>query len=305
MRQSRLFTAALSTALGASALAVLALAVWTLPETIQRRGLEARVLHDLGSEDLSRDLSALGYDLEAIRQGKTTVPRVYVTSLPKDLPQLSDFTLVKSLYLRSLLPLILMANRELAQRRKRIQTLIITHGTLEAMPTGERAWILRQMDLYGVEDFAALPRHIDGLPPGLVLAQAIQESGWGRSRFAQDGNAQFGQRRWGRDRLPSSEQPRDLGVDAGLGVRAFPDLMASVRSYMHNINSHPAYAGFRTERARQRAAGQGQIDSTTLLPGLSAYSEQGAGYLKRLGAVMADNRLAALDRARLAVLAPR
>ncbi len=228
-----------------------------------------------------------------------------MTSLPTDLPQLSDLALVKSLYLRSLLPLILMANRELAEIRARVQAQIATYGTLEAVPADERAWALRQMDHYGVDGYAALPRHIEGLPPGLALAQAIQESGWGRSRFAQDGNSQFGQRRWGRGRLPLSQQPRGLDADAGFGVRSFPDLMASVRSYMHNINSHPAYTGFRAERARQRAAGQGQIDSATLLPGLLAYSEQGAGYLKRLRAVMEDNRLAALDRARLAVLAPR
>lgn len=262
------------------------------------------MLHSLGSAELSHDLSALGFNLEAIRQGEATVPRVYVTSLPRDLPQLSDFALAKSLYLRSMLPLVLMANQELAQKRGRVETLIAMHGTLEAAPAFEGAWARRQLDLYGAEDLAALPQHIDGLPPGLVLAQAIQESGWGRSRFAQDGNSQFGQRRWGRNRLPPGQQPRDLGTNADFVVRAFPDLMASVRSYMHNVNSHPAYAGLRAERARQRASGQAKIESAALLPGLSAYSEQGAEYLKRLGAVMADNRLAALDRARLAVLAP-
>ena len=41
MTQSRLLVAAFGIGLGALATAVLALAVWTLPENIQRRGLEA------------------------------------------------------------------------------------------------------------------------------------------------------------------------------------------------------------------------------------------------------------------------
>lgn len=34
---------------------------------------------------------------------------------------------------------------------------------------------------------------MDILPPSLALAQAAEESGWGTSRFAREGNALFGQ----------------------------------------------------------------------------------------------------------------
>lgn len=38
-----------------------------------------------------------------------------------------------------------------------------------------------------------------GLPPSLVLAQTAEESGWGASRFAVEGNALFGLWTWGDD----------------------------------------------------------------------------------------------------------
>ena len=37
---------------------------------------------------------------------------------------------------------------------------------------------------------------MDIIPPSLALAQSAEESGWGTSRFAQEGNALFGQRVW-------------------------------------------------------------------------------------------------------------
>jgi hypothetical protein len=49
-------------------------------------------------------------------------------------------------------------------------------------------------DLDDDEAVAALVRRIDEIPESLVLAQAVKESGWGRSRFAIAGNANFGQR---------------------------------------------------------------------------------------------------------------
>ena len=40
---------------------------------------------------------------------------------------------------------------------------------------------------------------INTIPISLILAQSIIESGWGASRFAQEGNALFGQWTWKND----------------------------------------------------------------------------------------------------------
>ena len=67
-----------------------------------------------------------------------------------------------------------------------------------------RAWVERLADRYAVRGTlehpgrrAVLMRRVDVVPPALAVAQAAIESGWGTSRFAQQGNALFGQWTWG------------------------------------------------------------------------------------------------------------
>ena len=79
------------------------------------------------------------------------------------------------------------------------------------------------------------------VPVSLALAQAVIESGWGQSRFAAEGNALFGQWVWNDDMGIKARQ----ASDSRASVRAFPDLQASVRAYMLNLNSFYAYEGFR------------------------------------------------------------
>ena len=80
------------------------------------------------------------------------------------------------------------------------------------------------------------------------------------------------------------------------------NLMGAVRSYMHNLNTHPAYASLRAARARQRAAGQ-SVDGYVLAGTLLGYSERGEAYVDQLRGLMRVNGLAALERARLSTAA--
>ena len=69
------------------------------------------------SASLRLRFERLGYTLEAIRSGKSNVPRVYLTELPHDLSQLTSVKERKELFLLSLLPLILKVNERLATDR--------------------------------------------------------------------------------------------------------------------------------------------------------------------------------------------
>ena len=46
---------------------------------------------------------------------------------------------------------------------------------------------------------------MDEIPVSLAIAQAAKETGWGTSRFAQEGNALFGQWTWSGEGL----KPKD------------------------------------------------------------------------------------------------
>ena len=78
----------------------------------------------------------------------------------------------------------------------------------------------------------------------MMLAQAIVESGWGGSRFAQKGNALFGQWTWDKKKGISP-----TGIDRpSFAVKSFKNLQDSVDAYILNLNTHPAYSKLRNYR---------------------------------------------------------
>lgn len=137
-----------------------------------------------------------------------------------------------------------------------------------------------------------LMRRVDVVPMSLILAQAANESAWGTSRFAREGNNIFGQ--WCFDEgcgLVPERRPSDASHE----VRAFGSVQGSVRAYLRNLNTHPSYAEMREMRADMRAEGR-PLDSIVLARGLTRYSERGMAYVSELQDIIRVNRLNALDR---------
>ena len=85
------------------------------------------------------------------------------------------------------------------------------------------------------------------IPRELIIAQAAIETGWGKSRFANEANNLFGIRTWDKDDnwllpIPWTEWP-------GWGVKVFETKCDSVAYYIKIINEVYAYAEFREVRA--------------------------------------------------------
>lgn len=232
-------------------------------------------------------------------EGGLGVPRLAVTALPRDMARIDDAELRKALFLRTLLPLVLQANRELRRARSKVMAALDAQGHARLAAT-DALWLEAVAHWYGAVpgDAADLLSRIDALPPSLVLAQAAQESGWGTSRFALRANALFGQRSWGEAAVGLA--PAEAGRD-DFKVRAFPDLMSAVRAYLHNLNSHPAYQALRDRRARARALGV-PLHALDLVRGLENYSEEGSAYVAALSELIRSNRLQTLDELRLRAL---
>jgi Bax protein len=84
------------------------------------------------------------------------------------------------------------------------------------------------------------------IPRELIIAQAALETGWGKSRFANEGNNLFGIRTWNKDEkyllpIPWTEWP-------GWGVKVFETKCQSVAAYIDIINEVFAYEEFREVR---------------------------------------------------------
>ena len=135
---------------------------------------------------------------------------------------------------------------------------------------------------------------MDEIPVSLALAQAAKETGWGTSRFAQEGNALFGQWTWSGEGL----KPKEAEKDEGHKVMKFNILQASVRAYQRNLNTHSSYRDFRLARAQLRDLGK-SLDSIILSEHLDEYAETGNQYVDVLKKIITQNNLKDFDDAKL------
>lgn len=128
---------------------------------------------------------------------------------------------------------------------------------------------------------------VDAVPPSLVMAQGALESAWGTSRFAARGNNFFGQ--WCHS--PGCGIVPDRRLEGkNHEVQVFETPFDSVAAYMRNLNSHPAYKGFREKRAELRNQRQ-VLSGCYVAQGLTRYSEMGNTYVESVKLLIRANQL--------------
>tara|TARA_B100001113_G_C20934952_1_gene546111 strand:- start:127 stop:789 length:663 start_codon:yes stop_codon:yes gene_type:complete len=124
------------------------------------------------------------------------------------------------------------------------------------------------------------------VPTSIIIAMAGVESGWGTSRFAQEGNALFGVRTWDLETVPHMKAKGN--PDASWGVKKYLTKCKSVQDMIAIINRHPAYKEFRNERERQ--IDKGKWNYRKLMPLLSAWSTN-PDYGEIILQAIVDNKL--------------
>jgi len=139
----------------------------------------------------------------------------------------------------------------------------------------------------GKEDWDQLLSHVDAVALEVALAQSANESAWGQSRFAREGNSFFGQ--WcykkGCGMVPDK---RDAGTKHE--VARFKSVNDSVRSYIKNINTGRAYAPLRKNRKQDRAEGK-EPDAYAQAGGLIKYSQRRKAYVREIRSIIQANRV--------------
>ena len=233
----------------------------------------------------------LNYDLKAVRAGQKVKP-IYLTKLPKDLNTLGDTKTKRELFIKIVLPLILHENEKIIDDRKRLFKIL---GKNFNSP-GEKVWLNRRFKEYKIEDkdLAELKMRMDIIPVSIAVAQAANESGWGTSRFALEGNALFGQWTWSKKGI----SPKNKDPDQSHKILQFQILKASVRAYKNNLNTHNAYKEFREVRAKLRQSGT-TITGLALIKYLKRYASIGEKYTELIEGIMVQNSLTDFDKANL------
>ncbi len=188
--------------------------------------------------------------------------------------------------------------------------LVAIGGTLRndgALTRDSRDWLLELATRYEVaeEDFTdrgawldELLFRVDVVPTSLVLAQAANESAWGTSRFAREGNNIFGQWCY----TPGCGiVPRQRSRGAIHEVRSFTTLHDAISAYFVNLNTNENYQFFRELRQTMKLQRR-ELDPLVLAFGLNRYSQRGRNYVDELQTIIVQNDLTARDGDYLAVI---
>ena len=106
------------------------------------------------------------------------------------------------------------------------------------------------------------------IPVDLVVAQAVHESEWGRSRFAVEGNNLMGIRTFD----PTDNQMKPINIpNSSWGLRIFETKCESISYYIELLNNNHHYEDFREERIKQYV--NDIVDLEKLAGTLAIYAE--------------------------------
>ena len=188
----------------------------------------------------------------------------------------------KEVFFNYLLPVIHKKNAEIVALRNAISNNELNDNQLNDLAKKYRVETPSKEELLKV---------IDILPPSLVLAQAANESDWGRSRFAKDFNNYFGIWCFYKG---CGVIPKDRDEDATHEVASFKSLEDCIDYYVLNINRSYAYEDLRLMRKNQRESLQ-PITGTLLAQGLGNYAFPGDEYIESIQTLINFNQLERYD----------
>ncbi|MEA3543840.1 MAG: glucosaminidase domain-containing protein [Thermodesulfobacteriota bacterium] len=251
-------------------------------------------------KDLESEFQRYSYQINALEKG---VPPLILKNLPSDLNKIRSSERRKSIFFKSLLPMILLANDEIRVEREKLLLIdqqylnqkLLCESQLQILSTLSRRYKVKMDAIQPERTVHKLLTRIDIIPADLALAQAANESAWGTSRFSRVANNLFGE--WtfvqGQGVVPKKRPEGEI-----YEIQKFATVYDSVRSYLHNLNTHPAYKQLRQLRAESRVSGQSP-EGLKLAEGLLRYSTRGEDYIKELQVMIRSNKLNRFASAKL------
>ena len=219
-------------------------------------------------------------------------------TLNSSIPDFSTYTDVrekKQDFFQFLQPKIKYANDRILNERRE---LIEIQSHFPDLSNSQLKLLSQLTEKYEVDETEVHDRinellvRVDIIPASLAMAQAANESAWGTSRFAQEGNNLFGQ--WcyvkGCGIIPLQRHGKQKHE-----VAKFDSITDSIESYMRNLNSQNAYKKLRDLRAEARKDDI-KITGLKLAKGLWGYSTRREAYIHEIQAMIKQNKLQQYNR---------
>ena len=236
-------------------------------------------------------------------ENNVSIPRMYFPHIPKNISQY-EINKKKSVFTAILLPIALRGN-ELALEERKLMKIAFSTNNIYQIEHFSKKYKVKNFKKTNFSSLNRLQRKviemellkkINTIPISIILAQSIIESGWGASRFAQEGNALFGQWTWRND---DGIKPKG-NLDASFSVKNFKSLLDSVNSYILNLNTHPAYKELRNFRLSQYNMGK-NITGNDIANFLTRYAEIGHIYVVKVKEMIKKNKLSKFENTKLIV----
>jgi Bax protein len=185
--------------------------------------------------------------------------------VPREIPQLQCVP-TKETFIDCVSLMIGRINDQIVEDRKTLQSISAAvkcgYTAIDA-PASE--WLLHKLVEYQVDNLRDLDERMRPVPVELAVAQSAVETGWGTSHAAKERHNLFGF-------VSQTDSPVPF-----LGT------YSSAVAYVHTLNVHRAYSGFRRTRL--------ETDDAHVLAGtLTRYSILGKDYTKFIQSIIRDIR---------------
>jgi Bax protein len=249
----------------------------------------------LSSDQINKKSKVIKWSNQVLRsiENQLPVPRMYFFSIPKNINEYKIFE-KKKVFLSILLPIALRGNELALEERKRLKVAFLTNNIYKIEYFAKKYKVknftkinfgsLNSLQLRNIKKELLIK--VNRVPVSMIIAQAIIESGWGASRFAQEGNALFGEWTW-----KNNDGIKPNGnLDANFAVKSFKNISESLNSYILNLNRHPAYTEMRNYRSMMFKAGK-DITGYDTAAYLENYAEIGLAYVEKVNNMIKSNKL--------------
>ncbi len=207
-------------------------------------------------------------------------------------------SLPKREFVKTVLPIIINENQNIKLTREFLLNLKNKLNTFKTLNNNEvnklnniaKKYNIKFSNKHKLDLIDETLSNVDIIPNSIALAQAAIESGWGKSRFAKEFNALFGEYTYDQNKgvVPLKRDDGDTHL-----IKSFSSYDNSVSSYFKNINSHDAYKDFREVRKVMRL--KNNFTNVEILVGkLISYAEDN-NYINNLNLVIEKNNFKKFD----------
>lgn len=214
---------------------------------------------------------------------KTKLTETVVTAKDLNINNIMNTADKKKQFFNFMRPIINQENNKILELRKKLIAAKIYNNNI--------VFVKKIADEYHVKwnneekNWKKLLERVDAVSLKVALAQSANESAWGQSRFAQQGNNFFGQWCY---KKGCGIVPKKRASKSKHEVARYNSVNESVRSYIKNINTTRAYAPLREIRKKNRS-NKKTTNAKEQATGLILYSQRRDSYVKEIIRLIQSN----------------